>query len=482
MRHLIELIENVNINNVIGDFDLQIESIEYDSRKCKKNSLFVAVEGTFDDGHKFIDSAIEKGSNVIVCRVLPSALKENVTYLQVDNTRRTLAEIAQFWFDYPSKSIDVIGVTGTNGKTTLTFLLNDIFKAAGKKTAILGTTGIYFDENKIEATHTTPESLELYEIFNELRSSEIDTVFMEVSSHALSQGRASGINFKGALFTNLSHEHLDYHNTMEEYAAAKKILFNYLTDDSIALVNADSEYAEYMLNEIEPKAKKTVGRFNSDYVISNESISLTHNKFELNGIEIITPLIGRFNIENAAMSAAFALECGIDSNTVVKALSKSKGAPGRMERIPLRNGAVGIVDYAHTPDALEKALTACKDVLTQSDQFGKLISVFGCGGDRDRTKRPIMGNISSNIADYSIVTDDNPRTEDPSIIAEEIIMGIKKDNFELIHGRREAINKAFNISNKNDLILIAGKGHEKYQIIGTTKHHFDDVEEISKFK
>lgn len=488
---LTKLLGNLDCIEIKGNTDKKITSIQYDSRRCGRDSLFVALKGELTDGHIYIDRAIQKGANSIVCEELPDTFSPEITYLKVANSRIALSQLSHAWYGFPSKDMTVIGVTGTNGKTTVTFLLKAIFESAGKKTGLIGTTGIYYNDKKITASHTTPESLVLCRILNDMKQAGVDTVITEVSSHALIQYRTRGINFDGAIFTNLTHEHLDYHKTFDEYASAKRILFESLHESGVAIVNIDSEYAKYMLAGTKAKNIITVGRkYGSTHIIRNENLALDSSCFELENAEtgelllFKTPLTGRFNIENAAISAAAGLAFGIGRCAISNALSASAGAPGRMQRLNLKSGAIAIVDYAHTPDALAKALNACRDAMAASGNTkNKLLSVFGCGGDRDKTKRPVMGEISTEIADFTIITDDNPRTENPGKIIDDILEGVNesKDKFKVIHGREKAIEYAAGIASENDIILVAGKGHEDYQIVGTVKHHFDDAEVLRRF-
>lgn len=480
------------LDNLLGDIDIlddfnyhnyDITSVEFDSRKVQEGSVFVAIKGEITDGHKFINRAIGNGAKAIICQDLPK-LNDSIdcTLIKVPNSRIALAKISHSFYGKPSKSLKIIGITGTNGKTTVTFLLNQIFSFAGFKTAIIGTTGIFIGDKKIPASHTTPESSEIAALMSEMINSGVQYCFMEVSSHALVQHRADEIHFDAAIFTNLSHDHLDYHKTLQEYASAKKILFDSLKNDTFAIINSDDEYAQFMVTDSKAKIIN-IGRSDiSDYLVTNEKLQLSNLSYLLNDMKLEVNLSGRFNVDNSAMAVIAALQLGVDFELIAKALSIAKGAPGRMDKILLKNGAIAIVDYAHTPDALEKALNTCKEILSEADNNSRLISVFGCGGDRDKSKRPIMGKCSSEIADITIVTSDNPRTEKPEDIINDIISGIShKEKCKIVENRSSAIDYAYHISNKNDIILIAGKGHENYQIIGTERHHFDDKEEISKF-
>lgn len=490
MKTLTSLVENLKNIRVYNFVNHQITSIHYDSRKVVVGTCFVAIKGVANDGHNYIAKAVEMGANTIICEEFDeSEIIANITYILVGNSRMALAEISHCFYEYPSKSFINIAITGTNGKTTLTFLIKQLLEANGIKCGIIGTTGIYVGDHKIEATHTTPESLELCQLMSIIKDYGAEAVIMETSSHALHQFRVHGINFKAALFTNLTHDHLDYHKTMDEYASAKKILFDSLDTDSIAILNGDDSYSQFMIESTKSGNVKFVGRnHENDYVISNERLNLDFTSYNLKYRSIEnnfkTPLLGRFNIDNSAMAIALAIELGCELNKICDQILSLAGAPGRMEKTLLSNGAFGIIDYAHTPDALEKAILSCRDAIESSQTpDSKLICLFGCGGDRDKTKRPKMGKIATKLADLTIITSDNPRTEDATLIIEDILDGVDKANcnFLVELDRAEAIRIAYQKSIKHDIILIAGKGHENYQIIGTTKHHFDDKENLSKF-
>jgi UDP-N-acetylmuramoyl-L-alanyl-D-glutamate--2,6-diaminopimelate ligase len=494
MKRLSDITENVKIKKINGTDEKEITSISYDSRKCAPGCLFVALRGTQADGHGFIQKALDNGASAVICEEIPENIESNdATIIVTDNSRKALAAVSHEWYGKPTSNMKVIGITGTNGKTTTTFLLKSLLEAGGEKCGIIGTTGIYYLDKKITATHTTPESLELCSYFAEMRDNGTSCVIMEVSSHALHQHRADYIDFNAGLFSNLTHEHLDYHKTMEEYASAKRLLFEKLGEDAIAIANDSGGFASFMLEGIRPRRKYVIGWApGCDIIIKDEELNVDSSEFNITfpgmdeaGLHFKTRLPGRFNIENAAISVSLALAMGMDKTIIQKALAQANGAPGRMQRILLRNGSVGIVDYAHTPDALEKALKACREILqTSGNQDNRLICVFGCGGDRDASKRPIMGELSARLADFTIITNDNPRTEDPNKIFENILDGISEDkrqNLCLVPDRSKAIEMAADLAGCNDIILVAGKGHEDYQIVGTEKHHFDDFEELEKF-
>ncbi len=482
MQILKQLLENFNLINIFGNDDIRISSIEYNSKNVSQNTLFVAIKGENFDGHQFIPEAIDRGANAIVCEFLPDDLNNNITYIQVPNSRIALAELANAFYDFPSNKLKIIGITGTNGKTTITFLLNHMFQYFNKKTAIIGTTGIFIDNKKIPASHTTPESLELFRYLNQCVEQNIEYVSMEVSSHSLVQHRVHNINFVAASFTNLTLDHLDYHKTIQNYAKAKKMLFDNLQPDAIAVINNDDPFADYIIMDCKAKHIYRVGRqSDADYTIKNEKLSLKGVECDIvkNNItyKIQAPLLGKFNIDNLAQAFVIASELGFEPNEICKSLESATGARGRMEKYDLPNGALAIIDYAHTPDALEKALQSLKQIHNANSVDGKIICVFGCGGNRDKSKRPKMGKIACDFSDFVIITNDNPRNEDPQAIFNDILEGINiemQNKVSIIPDRAEAIHSAIELSKENDIIFIAGKGHEEYQIIAGERRAFSD--------
>jgi UDP-N-acetylmuramoyl-L-alanyl-D-glutamate--2,6-diaminopimelate ligase len=490
MKNLLSICDSLSSEkNVIGLLDKYVSGVEYDSRKCEPGSCFVAIKGLVFDGHDYIKQAIRFGAKTIICESFPKQdlISPDVTFIIVNDSRLALAEVSHAFFDFPSTKLNIIGITGTDGKTTISFLLNSIFNAANSKGGIIGTTGAYYNHHFIPLVNTTPESRDIAEILHKMLKEGVEWVAIEISSHALNQKRTECINFRGAIFTNLSHDHLDYHESIEEYAISKKILFDKLDKNAIAVVFGDDEYAELIVRDTAAKVY-TVGRNKKNYYkILKETAGIISTDFVLYGGERIidgkTALLGKFNIENAALAAAVCNSLKIEYGAIQKGLSVAKGAPGRMQKVVLFNEAVALVDYAHTPDALEKAINACKDVIKSESNNSKMICVFGCGGDRDRSKRPVMGKIASESCDIVIITSDNPRSESPENIIKQILAGTTKATSQIIvdPDRKKAIEKAVELSSQGDIILIAGKGHEKYQIIGTTKHDFDDVAEIEKF-
>lgn len=498
MKKLRDLLNFISYLEIKGSIESDFSSVVYNSQKVTANSLFVAIRGTTVDGHNYISEAISRGSIIIVCEEYPELMPENITFIKVSNARKSLAEVSNFWFDFPAENIKFIGVTGTNGKTTTCFLIHSFLKWYDKKSAVIGTTGIYFGDKKIPATHTTPESLELFEIIRKIADTGIEYVVMEVSSHSLVQMRVHGINFKVAVFTNLTHDHLDYHKTLDNYADAKKILFNNLSEDTIAIVNSDDPFGRMMLTDCISDKKilisreKTGPEFNSEskfVLIESEEISIEGIKFtlrfeETSKLKIAAGLIGKFNIDNLTYAVIAAKSLGFGIAKLPEYLDFLQGAEGRMESVKLPNGAIGIIDYAHTPDALEKALMTISELRMQNYEIKtKIVCVFGCGGDRDKAKRPLMGKIAGKIADFVLITSDNPRKENPLEIINDIYSGIddKEKNKTIIEAdRRKAISLAYSISKPKDIILIAGKGHEDYQIIGNEKYFFKDKDELLK--
>ena len=479
MKHLGELLSGLDDILVYGSSERTVTSIENDSRLCRQDSLFVAISGTTTDGHTFIDAAIANGARTIVCEHLPSLQRPDCTYLRTNSARIACARLAHAFYDQPSQSLRIIGVTGTNGKTTISFLLKQMLEFTGEKIGLIGTTGNYIGQDYFPTNYTTPEAPELAGLLAKMRDSGITTVVMEVSSHALSMFRVLGIRFAAALFTNLTHDHLDYHGTMESYALAKKKLFDALPTDAIAVLNNDSEYAQFLASDTHSTVV-FVGRTSlSHYSITSEDITSSTSVYSLNEIVITTPLVGRFNIDNSAACCAILLASGYDGLTVQSAAKNAVGAPGRMERYSLPNGATAIIDYAHTPDALEKALQTCREILPEN---GNLCVVFGCGGDRDTSKRSVMGSISEQYADTVYLTNDNPRTESPEKIIEDIRSGMRTSAAVVtITDRAAAIDTAITHSSIGDIILIAGKGHETYQIVGTEKRYCSDKDEVMKY-
>lgn len=470
------LLENINYRILSGLDNVEIKSVQYDSRKVKPGDIFFAIEGFNVDGHKFIDKAIENGAKAIVVQK-PVEYVEGITYISVDDSRKVLALAASSYYGHPSRKMKVIGVTGTNGKTTSAFMLKAILEEKGYKVGLIGTIANYIGKTEIHTDKTTPESLELQGLFQEMVENGVDYCVMEVSSHSLDLHRVYGIEFTEGIFTNLTQDHLDYHKTFENYFNAKAKLFS-MSKNSI--INIDDTYGKRLVEMV--KGNITTYSLLKDSDLKGYNLNL-HSRgigFTLNhqGHEIVIQLSipGKYNVYNALGCIGVALNEGVDLYTIKNALEKVT-VPGRCEIITLDNhlGFDVIVDYSHTPDSLENILKNVREFTP-----GKLICVFGCGGDRDRTKRPIMGEIGTELSDFAIITSDNPRTEDPCSIIEEIRAGVKKNNYEMLENRREAIKRAMCIATKGDIIVIAGKGHETYQILKDKTIDFDERKVVAE--
>lgn len=481
MQELEHIIEGVEIIERVGPAQQEISSLQSDSRKVETGSLFVAICGIQVDGHKFIDKAIENGATAVVAEDLPEAPQSGITYLKVTDTRAALGQIASRFFDFPSHRLKLVGVTGTNGKTTTTTLLYRLFQALGYKTGLISTI-----ENRVggkvhPATHTTPDVIALNALLHEMVDSGCDYAFMEVSSHALDQQRVAGIQYAGGVFTNISHDHLDYHGTFKNYIFAKKKLFDMLPAGAFALVNKDDRRGEVMLqNTVAGKhtfALKSMADFRAR-ILENGLQGLT---LEIENREMSSRLIGEFNAYNLLTAYAVAVLLEQRPLEVLQALSELPAAEGRFEQVPgPRAGIMGIVDYAHTPDALEKVL----DTIDQLNQGARqIITVVGCGGDRDREKRPKMARIAGTFSDQVIITSDNPRSEDPQIIIADMLDGVPPYAMKkvlVIADREQAIKAGTRLAQEGGIVLVAGKGHEKYQEIKGERRPFDDKEVLRK--
>jgi len=470
-----EIMENINFDLIKGNIDIDIKSIQYDSREIKQGDVFFAVEGYNLDGHKYIRSAIENGAVAIVCQ---KNIETNLscTVIKVEDCRKALAISAANYYDNPSRSMKMIGVTGTNGKTTSVFMIKAILEQNGCKVGIIGTIANFICEKKIHTERTTPESLELHKLFKQMVDSGVEYCVMEVSSHSLSLDRVYGIEFCDSIFTNLTQDHLDFHKTFENYFNAKLKLFR---SSMRSIINIDDIYGAKAFNAI-TSSKLSYGlNQNGDLMASDIKMHSRGSKFTMwyqgNSFVIELNIPGNYNIYNALGAIAVCLNQGVDIYIINEALQKVQ-VLGRCELV-LNSKNLGfeiILDYAHTPDGLENILKTVREFTK-----GKLISVFGCGGDRDKTKRAIMGKIGTDLSDISIITSDNPRTEEPMQIISDVVKGIKKYNFEVIENRREAIKRAIEIAGSGDVILIAGKGHEDYQVLKDKTIHFDEREVIS---
>lgn len=490
---LAELLQGVRVTKLfqtmfgrmVVTHDVEVSKVQYDSRKVARRDCFVAIRGTGADGHRFISTAISNGAAVVVLEddsVLPDSyfMHAGVIKVIVPDSRKALAQIAANYYGHPSGKLRLIGVTGTNGKTTTTHIIKSILEASGETVGLIGTIEYAVGRTTRPATHTTPESLELNALLAEMVKERCTSVSMEVSSHALHQSRVFGLDFRAAVFTNLTQDHLDYHGTMEEYCRAKKILFDGLTPDASAVVNQDDEWGLNIVKDsparnvmYSAQENASVSAKNIRLSIEGTSMTVLHNGLETS---ISSPLVGRFNVYNILAAFSTGVALGLSSQVIAKGIGSLKAVPGRFERISSPKGWTAIIDYAHTPDALEKCLNAIRDVLPKK-KGGKIITVFGAGGDRDKTKRPLMGGVAGKLSDVVLVTSDNPRTEDPETIIREIVGGIPHGTTLLQEpDRRKAIEQALSMARIGDVVLIAGKGHEDYQVIGTEKIHFSDRE------
>ncbi len=482
-----QLLNSVHAIQVTGEVQRRdVADIVYDSRKVQKNSIFVAIKGYKTDGHKFLQDAINKGAVAVVVEddnAIPDDLitHSQIAKILVNDCRKALAELSKGFYKDPTSKLKLVGITGTNGKTTSTFILRNILQNVGYKTGLIGTIANYIGDEKVDAKLTTPESNDLNKMFYDMIQAGCEYAVMEVSSHSLVLNRVLGLDFKAAIFSNITSDHLDFHQSFDEYLNAKKILFDGLTEKSFAIVNADDKNSKSIIKDSNAKNFTYGISDNSDYQIKNivydlngTDFTITHDKVDY---KIHTTLIGIFNAYNAASAFATAHCLGIGAEKIVDGIKSSPQVPGRFEVLGSGKKKV-IVDYSHTADSLEKALQAVREIVKDKNQ---VITVFGCGGDRDKTKRPIMGKVASSLSDKVFVTSDNPRTENPFAIIEDIKKGISKNNFEVEENREEAIKNAIQSSDETAVILIAGKGHENYQEINGIRNHFSDREVALKY-
>lgn len=477
---LIELLKRIPVLEIHGDDAREVSELVFDSRKVTENSLYIAMRGTVVDGHSFIASSAEKGAKTIVCEEFPENVDENVTYVKVKDSSKALGQLASNFYGNPSEKLKLIGVTGTNGKTSVSTLLFDVFKNLGYDSALLSTVEIRVGEKIIPATHTTPDVITTNKILAQAVEEGCEFAFMEVSSHGIAQNRIEGLHFKIAGFTNLTHDHLDYHKTFDEYLKTKKRFFDELQDTAVAITNVDDKNGNVMLQNTKATKKSYALKTMADYHGRLLEVDFNGMLLNFNGKEFWTTLTGKFNVYNLLLVFGIASELGFESDEILQAISKLKRVSGRFETFKSDGGIFFIVDYAHTPDALENILDSINDIRTKNE---RLITVFGCGGDRDHAKRPEMGNIATKKSTLAIITSDNPRTEDPAAIIKEIEAGVEPQNFSKytsIPDRREAIKMAIKFAEPKDIVLVAGKGHENYQEIKGVKHHFDDKEVINE--
>lgn len=477
---LSDLTNNIKLISVVGNTDTEVTYIQFDSRKTTENSVFVATRGSAVDGHDYIDMAIEKGAKVIVCEKLPAETKNGICYLLVENSSDALGKMASAWYGFPSSKLTLVGVTGTNGKTTIATLLYKLFRELGYKSGLLSTVCNYVNDVAIEATHTTPDSLALNELLAQMVEAGCEYAFMEVSSHSVDQRRIAGLEFDGGIFTNITRDHIDYHLTFENYLKAKKGFFDELSAEAFALTNADDKNGLVMLQNSKA-AKYTYSlRGMADFKTKILEHGFDGMLLDMNDREVNVSFIGKFNASNLTAVFGAAILLGQDELEVLRIISSLTSVSGRFETLRAPQGYTAIVDYAHTPDALNNVISTINQILQGN---GRLITVVGCGGNRDKGKRPMMAREAVDGSWKAILTSDNPRNEEPQDILNDMVAGLdvtQKTKSITIVDRREAIKTACALAQAGDVVLIAGKGHEDYQIIQGVKYHFDDREEVRK--
>lgn len=480
MSILKDILYKVAIEAVKGSTEIAVNNIDFDSRKIEENDVFIAIRGTVADGHEFIETAIKKGATAIICDTFPGNIVAGVTYVQVKDTNRALAFMASNFYGNPSSNLKLVGITGTNGKTTIASLLFQLFKKAGYKVGLLSTVKNVVDDVEYKSMLTTSDSITINKFLKQMNDAGVEYCFMEVSSHGIAQKRTEGLQFAGGVFTNLSHDHLDYHKTFAEYRDVKKIFFDQLPKSAFALVNSDDKNGQVMLQNTGAKKLTYALKSYADYRAQILENQLSGLLLKVNEQEVWVRLIGTFNAYNLLAIYGTAIELGLDNLEVLRLLSELESVSGRFQFIVSKDNITAVVDYAHTPDALENVLKTIEDIRTKNEQ---LITVVGCGGDRDKTKRPIMANIASTLSDKAILTSDNPRTENPEAIIEDMEKGVEPQNYKktlAILDRKQAIKTACQLAQPNDIILIAGKGHETYQEINGVRHDFDDMKIVKE--
>ncbi|AUC75234.1 UDP-N-acetylmuramoyl-L-alanyl-D-glutamate--2,6-diaminopimelate ligase [Olleya sp. Bg11-27] len=481
MNLLKDILYKVTLDAVVGSTDIMVHNIHFNSRDIAVEDVFVAIKGSLTDGHQYIDKAIKQGAIAVVCEVLPIETLAHVTYIQVDDSSRALAIMAANFYGNPSENLKLVGVTGTNGKTTIASLLYQLFKKAGYKVGLLSTVKIMVDNTEHAATHTTPDSLTINGYLKKMNDEGVEFCFMEVSSHGIHQNRTLGLKFEGGIFTNLSHDHLDYHDTFAEYRDVKKRFFDELPKTAFALTNGDDKNGSVMLQNTKAKQYTYALKTYADYkaqILENQFNGLL---LKLNDYEVWIRLIGEFNAYNILAIFATAELLGLEKEETLRLISELESVSGRFQFLISDTKITAIVDYAHTPDALQNVLQTINDIRTKNED---VITVVGCGGDRDKTKRPKMGHIASALSTKVIFTSDNPRSEVPETIIEDIEKGVEPQNFKKtlsIVDRKQAIKTACQLANPNDIILIAGKGHETYQEVKGERSDFDDFKIVKEF-
>ena len=476
---LSELLKNVEVLNSLGDADVDITGVNIDSRRIEKGHLFIAIPGTQTDGHNFIPKAIEQGAAAVLCEYFPNTRVPGITYIAVESTEDAVGKVATVFYGEPSLKLKLVGVTGTNGKTTIATLLYNMFRKFGHKCGLLSTVCNYIEGEAIPADHTTPDPIELNKLLHQMVEAGCEYAFMECSSHAIAQKRIGGLKFAGGLFTNLTRDHLDYHKTFENYRDAKKAFFDGLSKDAFAITNADDKNGAVMVQNCKAKVKTYSTRSMADFRARIIECHFEGMYLEIDGREVGVQFIGKFNVSNLLAVYGAAVMLGKKPEDILLVLSTLKSVAGRLEPIRSKDGITAIVDYAHTPDALENVLNAIHEVL--DGKGGQVITVCGAGGNRDKGKRPLMAQEAVKQSDRVIITSDNPRFEEPQDIINDMLAGLDQKQMKKVVSivdRKEAIKTACMLAQKGDVILIAGKGHEDYQEIKGVKHHFDDREVV----
>lgn len=478
--NLQELLYGVSIKSLVGKPDQEIAALTFDSRAAKEGMLFFAIRGTANDGHQYIEQTINAGVSAIICEVMPAQQSPSVTYIEVEDSSIALGIIASNFYQNPSAKLKLVGVTGTNGKTTIATLLYQLFRALGYQVGLISTVQNHINDTVVPATHTTPNPIALNHLLHDMVTAGCEYCFMEVSSHAVVQHRIAGISFSGGVFSNITHDHLDFHQTFDNYLKAKKAFFDGLPKSAFALTNADDKNGMVMLQNTKASKKTYALKQMADF-----KAKIVENKFSglnltIDDLDVYFKMVGSFNAYNLLAAYATALLLDQDKLRVLTILSNLPGAEGRFDYFVSQDGIIAIVDYAHTPDAVQNVLNTISNIRKGTEQ---VITVLGCGGDRDKTKRPVMAQVACDWSDKVILTSDNPRTEDPQTIIADMQKGVSPSNQRKamsILDRREAIKAACHMAKAGDIILVAGKGHEKYQEINGVKHHFDDKEVLNE--
>ena len=482
MRVLKDILYKVEIDAVVGNTSVTVNSLQFDSRKVAFNDTFVAIRGSVSDGHKYIGQAIENGALAVICEEFPKQIVNGVTYVKVEDSQEALAFMAANYYDNPSEKLKLVGVTGTNGKTTIATLLYNLFTKAGFKVGLLSTVNVMVAEKAFDAVRTTPDSITINDYLKQMNDEGVEFCFMEVSSHGIDQHRTTALEFAGGIFTNLSHDHLDYHKSFAEYRDVKKRFFDELPASAFALTNVDDKNGQVMLQNTKAQKYTYALKSYADYKAQILENSFTGLLLKVNDQELWSRLIGSFNAYNVLAIYATAELLGLENLETLKIISELDAVNGRFQYIISEKEKItAIVDYAHTPDALKNVLETINSIRTKNEE---LITVVGCGGDRDTTKRPKMGHIASALSTKVVFTSDNPRTEDPDKIIEEVEAGVEPQNFKKIMAvtnRRQAIKTACQMAAENDIILIAGKGHETYQEVNGERKDFDDLKIVTEF-